>query len=54
MPKTKKPPTVRLTVRRAVCDIYSTEPMTCFLCGERVPPKTPHHCEREEQPEGDR
>ena len=44
----RKAPKVSVSIGRAVCDIYSTVPMTCFLCGERVPAKTAHHCERAE------
>lgn len=30
----------------ASCEIFSTSPMVCPLCGLRIPAKTPHSCQK--------
>ena len=41
----KKQPAPRVTVNYGQCELFSTEPMVCPLCGVTVPANTPHRCE---------
>jgi hypothetical protein len=40
----KKTPVVKTRVHVATCELFSTSPMRCPLCGVTVPANTPHSC----------
>jgi hypothetical protein len=44
----RKDQSARVSVSYSSCTIYSTEPLTCFLCGAQVQPKVRHSCSRPE------
>ena len=46
-PIAKPKPTARVRVRYSSCELYSTEPMRCPLCGVVVKPLTHHKCRQD-------
>jgi hypothetical protein len=43
----KKPLVVKARVQVAMCDLFSTSPMRCPLCGTDVPANTLHSCSKD-------
>lgn len=46
--KPLKPLKPRIRARYAHCEMFSSAPMRCPLCGADVPPFTPHQCSKKE------